>query len=178
MRKLLFVLLLIPFSIFCQESETIIKEGVPTDLDQAKIIFLKHERIDVLSEVNNRQEKYIRLRQRNHNNVIEEANTELVAAAMEYPFQYAFATPSTYLDLAKAGYKYVLISSAYQYDNISKQPEEGELIVFEYFILDMQQNVAFKVFELDEMQVYHSKKMLRLLNKRLEDAYPEAYKKK
>lgn len=174
MKALILGLILFPF--FLSAQDYIIKEGVPEDLKEYKIIFFKHEPIKVTANPDgNSQEKFIHLRQTNHNNVIEEANTKLVVAAQEYPFGYAISTKSAYEPLLKAGYKYILTSKAYEYTHVSKQPDEDILIVFEYFIQDLTSNVAYKVFELDEMKVYDSKLMIRRLNKAIKKGYPEAF---
>ena len=174
MRILIFSLFYLPTLLFSQDY--IIKEGVPKDLDQYKIIFFKHEKVEVTADKEDgAQGKYLYLRQTNHNEVIKEANEELEAAAMKYPLGYAISTKSAYEPLLKAGYKYILTSNAYNYDNLSKQPEEGVLIIYEYFIQDLTSNIAYKVFELDEMQIYHSKLMIKKLNNAVKKEYPDSY---
>lgn len=174
MRTLFFCLLCLPAFSFAQDY--ILKEGVPEDLDQYKIIFFKHEKVKVSADKEDgAQGKYLHLRQTNHNKVIEEANDELNVAAMKYPLGYAISTKSAYEPLVKAGYKYALTSSAYNYENINQQPEEGVLVIYEYFIQDLTSNVAYKVFELDEMQIYHSKLLIKKLNNAVKKKYPEAY---
>lgn len=65
--------------------------------------------------------------------------------------------------MAKAGYKYVLQSAVYKYDNLKGQPKDNELIVYEHFIYDMQNNIAYEVFRLDEMKVYDFKLVMKKL---------------
>lgn len=67
------------------------------------------------------------------------------------------------MSLAKAGYKYVLQSAVYKHDYLRGQPKDNELIVFEYFIYDMQNNIAYEVFRLDEMKVYDFKLVMKKL---------------
>jgi len=173
MSRIILFLLAFPLTLF---SQTVIKEGVPKDLDQEKIIFLKHEEIEITADKKGKKaDKYLYLRQSNHNNVIKEANDKLKVAALEYPFKYALSTKSKYESLLGAGYKYVFTSNVYSNDHLMGQPAEDELIVFEYFILDVKEDVAFKVFEMDEMKVYDSKLMMRKLNKEVRKAYPEAF---
>ncbi|MBD99278.1 MAG: hypothetical protein CMO34_05490 [Verrucomicrobia bacterium] len=173
MKRFAFLLLLLPFVL---NSQPIVRDGLPLDLNQEKIILLKHEKIEVKADKKaGKQQKYLYLRQSNHNSVIEESNEKLILAAMDYPFEYAISTLSKYKSILKAGYKYVLISNVYKNEHLYSQPNEGELIVFEYFILDVNENVAFKVFELDEMKVYDSKMLIRRLNKALKKQYPESY---
>lgn len=173
MKNLYFLLLLIPLISF---SQTNIADGVPADLKNEKVILLKHEAMEyTVSGNEGKAEEYVHHRQKTHNSVIEEANTELVAAALAFPFAYAFATYSTYQDLMAAGYKYVLISQVYKNDYLRKHPEEGELIVFEYFLFDPVNDVAYKLFEMDEMKVYDSKLLIKKLNKALKSQYPELY---
>ena len=170
MKAIFALLLFIPF--FSISQEPTFFNGLPDDLDQEKIIFLEHEKIKVTADKKNgKEEKYLHLRQTNHNSVIEESNTKLKGAALQYPFKYAFATPSTYESLLKAGYRYVLQSRVYSYEHLKTQPKEGELIVFEYYIFDTQKNVAFKAFELDEMKVYDSKLLMKRLTKALRKKY-------
>jgi len=172
-KQLSLLLLLLPFGI---KSQPIVKDGLPIDLNHEKIILLKHEKIEIQADKKgSKQEKYLYLRQSNHNSVIQESNDKLVVAAMTYPFEYAISSLSKYESILKAGYKYVLISNVYKNEHLLNQPNEGELIVFEYFILDVNDNVAFKVFELDEMKVYDSKMIMRRLNKALKKQYPESF---
>ena len=166
MKRLLYLLLVLPTIVFSQEEETTIKEGAPGDLKDQKIIIFKHEKIEVTANKKDGKEaKYLYLRQTNHNKVVDEANMKLQGAAMEYPYEYALSTKSAYEALLKAGYKYILDSRAYNYENLSTQPNEGELIVYEYFLRDMENRIAYKVFELDEMKIYDSKLMIKKLNK-------------
>lgn len=153
-----------------------IKEGVPHDLNESKIIFLSHEKIEVTAvKDSSSQQAYLHLRQTNHNDVIKEANDKLKIAALDYPFAYAISTKSSFEPLIKVGYKYLLDSRAYSYENLLVQPNEGELIIYEYFIIDLTANLAYKVFELDEMKVYDSKLMIRKLNRKVKKVFPEAY---
>ena len=173
MFRLLILLFILPISTI---SQPILKDGLPKDLNQEKVIFLNHEKIEVKADKKNGAlGKYLHLRQINHNVVVEEANKKLVVAAMSYPFEYAISSYSQYESILKAGYKYVLISNVYEYQHLFFQPTEDELIVFEYFLLDTKNNVAFKVFEMDEMKVYDSKMMIRKLNKKLKKHYSESY---
>jgi len=159
----------LPSFLFAQEA--IIKEGIPKDLESSKLIILKHEKIKVTADKKvGKEAKYLYLRQTNHNQITDEANEKLLGAAMEYPYEYALATRSSYEPLLKAGYKYVLDSQAYEYDNLYEQPKEGELIIYEYFIRDIENNIAYKVFELDEMQIYDSKALIKKLNKAIHKA--------
>ena len=175
MKSLFLFLLSIPILVFAQKP--ILKEGVPDDLDKEKIIILKHEPIEIsVDKKADKESKYIYLRQVNHNRVIEESNNKLKTAALEYPFGYAISSRSHFEPLLKAGYKYVLQSRVYKYDHLKKQPNEGELILFEYYIFDTQNNVAFKVFELDEMKVYDSKLLMKRLIKAVKKKFPEAGK--
>jgi hypothetical protein len=165
MKQFLFILLIFPLFLIAQEPT--FKKGLPDDLDKEKIILLKHEPIELsVFERNTKSSKYILRRQENHNEIIEQSNLKLKGAALEYPFEYAITTPSTYLSLAKAGYKYVLQSSVYTYKHLKQQP--SELIVFEYFIYDMQNNIAYEVFRIDEMKVYDFKLIMRKLNKAIQ----------
>lgn len=162
MKQFLFILLIFPLFLIAQEPT--FKKGLPDDLDKEKIILLEHEPIELtVFEKKTKSSKYILSRQENHNKIIEQSNVKLKGAALEYPFEYAITTPSTYLSLAKAGYKYVLQSSVYTYKHLKQQP--SELIVFEYFIYDMQNNIAYEVFRIDEMKVYDFKLIMRKLNK-------------
>jgi hypothetical protein len=161
--KFILSLLFLPLVCFGQ---TTFLNGVPKDLDESKIIFLKHESIKVTADpMENKAEKYIYHRQTTHNKVIEEANQELMTAAIEFPYEYAFATQSSYKNLVPAGYKYVLISQVYKNEYLKSHPKKNELIVFEYFILDVTSDIAYKVFEMDEMKVYDSKMLIRKLLK-------------
>lgn len=164
MKKLLFLLLVLPFTILAQET-TLVK-GVPTDLDKEKIIFLKHEPVKVTARKKSKKaEKYLYERQVSHNEIIVESNEKLEGAALNYPYEYAITTPSTYLSLAKAGYKYVLQSNVYKYEHLTGQPDDNVLTVYEYFIFDMENNIAYEVFNLDEMKVYDFKLVIKKLNK-------------
>ena len=162
MKQSLLILLIFP--LFLTAQEPTFKKGLPEDLDREKIILLEHEPIELsIFEKKTKSSKYILRRQKNHNEIIEQSNLKLKDAALEYPFEYTITTPSTYLPLAKAGYKYVLQSSLYTYRHLKQQPIE--LIVFEYFIYDMQNNIAYEVFRIDEMKVYDFKLIMRKLNK-------------
>lgn len=173
-KQLIFLFFLSPLLIIAQP---VIKKGLPNDLDKERIIFLKHEKVEVLADKKaGKQQKYLHLRQTNHNKIIEEANDELVVAAMDYPFGYAISSLSKYESILQAGYKYVLISNSYKNEHVMVQPNEGELIVFEYFILDVEGDVAYKAFELDEMKVYDSKLLIRRLNKAIKKAFPNQSK--
>jgi len=164
MKALLISLSLLPLFLFAQEPTY--KKGVPNDLSTEKIIFLEHEPVKVTAnKKDGKAAKYLYLRQTNHNNVVEESNKKLSGAALSYPYEYAITTPSTYPSLIKAGYKYVLRSNVYNYTHLKSQPEEDELIVFEYFIHDVKNNIAYKVFQMDEMKVYDTKMMIKRLNK-------------
>lgn len=172
--KVFFILLLTALFTGINAQETTIVDGFPKDLDSEKIIFLKHEPMQITANPKeSKEEKYVYMRQKNHNKVIDESNKKLVVAALDYPFSYAFGTQSTYMDLAKSGYKYVLISQVYKNDHLKKHPDEDILIVFEYFILDMEKNLAYKAFEMDEMKVYDSKMMIRRLMKEVKRNYPD-----
>jgi hypothetical protein len=169
MTKLLFLLLFTPF--LCLSQEPTFQEGIPDDLDQEKIIFLQHEPVEVTArEKSKKAEKYLYERQTNHNRVIIESNIKLKGAALKYPYEYGITGPSTYSKLAEAGYKYVLQSSVYKYDYLKGQPAENEMIVYEYFIYDMENNVAYEVFKIDEMKVYDFKLIIRKLNKAIKRA--------
>lgn len=166
MKLLLASFFFFPALLFAQEPTY--KKGIPSDLDKEKIIFLEHEAIPIsANKKDGKAEKYLFLRQTNHNKVISESNLKLHGAALSYPYEYAITTPSTYPSLLKAGYKYVLRSNVYSYDHLKTQPNEDELIVFEYFIHDVENNIAYKVFQMDEMKVYDSKLMIRKLNRAL-----------
>ena len=168
MKNLLFFLILLPLGAFAQE--TILMKGIPGDLEDEKIIFLEHEKVDVTADKKDSKEaKYLYLRQTNHNKVISDANIKLRGAALSYPYKYAIASPSTYEALQKAGYKYVFQSNVYKYDHLKTQPEEGELVVFTYYIFDAEKNIAYEVFELDEMKIYDFKAVIRKLNKAIKN---------
>ena len=156
---------------FALAQQPTFKKGIPDDLDKEKIIFLEHEPIKLSQfEEKTKSTKYLLQRQENYNNVLKESNTKLKGAALEYPFEYAITTPSTYFSLAQAGYKYVLQSSVYKYDHLMNQPPEDELVVFEYFIFDMENNIAYEVFRIDEMKVYDFKLIIKKLNKAIKAA--------
>ncbi|MBL4708444.1 MAG: hypothetical protein JKY48_08415 [Flavobacteriales bacterium] len=164
MKFLLVSLFVLPSLLFAQEPTY--TKGIPNDLAKEKIIFLEHEKIPVTADKKDgKAAKYILLRQTNHNKVINESNLKLQGAALAYPYEYGIATPSTYPSLAKAGYKYVLRSNVYSYKHLEGQPNEDELLIFEYFIHDIENNIAYKVFQMDEMKVYDSKMMIRKLNR-------------
>lgn len=170
MKRLLFFCFLLPLIAFSQE-DTVFKTGVPKDLANTRIIFLQHEKVKVTADKKESKEaKYLYLRQTNHNKVILESNKELIVAAFDYPFTYALGTRSSYKSLLKAGYKYVLDSRAYDYSNLEGQPNEGELIIHEYFIVDVRNSIAYKVFELDEMKIYDSKLLMKKLIKAIKKA--------
>lgn len=167
--RIVFLLFFLPLF---GHSQVQILNGLPTDLDKEKIIFLQHEPMKItVDPKNSRADKYVHHRQKNHNRVIDEANQELLTAAMSYPFKYALASYTTYEKLKDAGYKYVLYSNVYKNDYLKKHPEADALIVFEYFILDMENDLGYKVFEMDEMKVYDSKMLMKRLNKALKDLY-------
>ena len=174
-KKLTSILLFsIPVLLFAQSTRIV--KGLPSDLDQEKIIFFKHDKVEITAnEDGGEQDEYVHLRQTNHNKVIEEANEELTVAAMEYPFDYAISTKSKHEPLLAAGYRYILDSRVYANKHLSDQPKEDELIVFEYFIVDTQNDIAYKVFELDEMKVYDSKMLIRRLNRALKKEYRDSY---
>lgn len=154
------------------EAQTQVLKGLPTDLDKEKIVFLQHEPLKItVNPKNSRADKYIYHRQKTHNKVIDESNQELLVAAMSYPFKYALASYTSYEKLNEAGYKYVLYSNVYKNDYLKKHPEEDELIVFEYYVMDMDNDIAYKVFEMDEMKVYDSKMLMRKLNRALKSLY-------
>jgi hypothetical protein len=173
--KILSVLLFsIPMLLMAQSTRVV--KGLPSDLDSEKIIFFKHEKVDVTADRNgDDQDEYVHLRQTNHNKVIKEANEELTVAAMDYPFDYAISTKSKHEPLLAAGYRYILDSRVYANKHLTDQPGEDELIVFEYFIVDTQNDVAYKAFELDEMKVYDSKMLIRRLNRALMKEYRDSY---
>lgn len=164
MKLLLVALITLPAFLFAQEPT--FKKGIPDDLDKEKIIFLEHEPIEITADPKeSKQSKYVYRRQENHNRVIEESNIKLQGAALSYPYEYAITTPSTYKSLVKAGYKYVLKSNVYNYEHLMKQPTEDVLIVFEYFIHDVEKNIAYKVFQMDEMKVYDGRLLIKKLNR-------------
>ena len=174
MKYLTLLIILIPAFLFSQE--TTIKKGVPEDLNQSKLIILKHEQIEVkVTSDDKKEEKYLLLRQNNHNKVSKESNAKLLGASSEYPFEYDLAYKSEYKPLIDSKCKYILDSSVYNNENISTQPNEGELIVYEYFIRDIENNIAYKVFELDEMKVYDSKLIIKKLSKAVKKKFPDAY---
>lgn len=160
MKKIWLALLFFPFSLSAQDFT--LEEGLPNDLNQEKIIFLKHQAIEVtFNPEESKAEEYLHLRQINHNEVIEEANNELEKFAQRYPFEYTISNQSDYKELVLKGHKYVLESEVYDYDHLNRHPEEDELIVFEYFLIDLYNGKAYKVFELDEMKVYDAKLLIR-----------------
>ena len=165
MKKwLVIILLFISSSIWAQEVQ--IMDGIPKDLKEEKIIFFKFEAVEVTAkEDGNAQERYLYLRQTNHNRVIKEANRELTIAAMDYPYAYAITQKSRHKPLLGAGYKYILTSKVYDNEHLKAQPEQDELIVFEYYIVDTENLLAYKAFQLDEMKVYDSKMLIRRLKK-------------
>lgn len=166
MKQFLFILLIFPIFLIAQEPT--FKKGLPDDLDIEKIILLEHEPIELsIFEKKTKSSKYILSIQENHNEIIEQSNLKLKGAALKYPFEYAITTPSTYLSLAKAGYKYVLQSSVYKYEHLKQQPLE--LIVFKYYIYDMQNNIAYEVFNIDEMKVYDFKLVIKKLNNAIKE---------
>ncbi len=167
--RLLFLLFILPIALVAQVQ---VLSGIPTDLDKEKIVFLQHEPIKITADPKeSKAQKYVYHRQKTHNKVIEESNQELLVAAMSYPYKYALASYSSYKNLYSAGYKYALVSNVYSNDYLKKHPEKDELIVFEYFILDMKNDVAYKVFEMDEMKVYDSKMLMRKLNREIKKVY-------
>ncbi|MEX2380610.1 MAG: hypothetical protein WD530_07685 [Vicingaceae bacterium] len=166
MKKLWLVFFLFPFLLYAQDF--ILEEGLPDDLHQEKVIFLKHQAIEVTFDPEKGSaEEYLHLRQINHNEVIEEANEELEKFAKRYPFKYTISNQSDYKELVLKGYKYVLESEVYDYDHLYRHPEEDELIVFEYFLIDLYNAKAYKVFELDEMKVYDAKLLIRRFSRKL-----------
>ncbi len=169
-------ILLLLLATYQATAQTSFKDGLPNDLDKEKLIILKHDKVKVTGDKNGKKaDRYLHLRQSNHNKVLQESNKKLVVAALEYPFQYAFATKKSYKNLIPAGYKYVLISQVYENEHLKKEQTQDELIVFEYFLLNVEENIAYKVFELDEMKVYDSKLMIKRLNKKLKEQYPENF---
>jgi hypothetical protein len=166
MGKIWLFILMLPFLLSAQDF--ILEEGLPDDLNQEKVIFLKHQAIEVTFDPEKGSaEEYLHLRQINHNEVIEEANNELEEFAKRYPFEYTVSNQSDYKELVLKGYKYVLQSEVYDYDYLYRHPEEDELIVFEYFLIDLYNGKAYKVFELDEMKVYDAKLLIRRFSRKL-----------
>lgn len=164
MKKLAFLLFFLPSLLQAQDHT--FKSGIPNDLETEKIIFLEHEKVNVTANAKeSKAAKYLYKRQMAHNVAIKEANIKLRGAALSYPHEYAIASPSTYKSLIPAGYKYVLQSGLYTYDNLKSQPNEDELIVYEYFIHDVENDIAYKVFELDEMKIYDFKLVIKKLKK-------------
>lgn len=175
MKKFWLALLFLPFLLSAQEFT--LEEGLPDDLHQEKVIFLKHQAIEVTFDPEKGSaEEYLHLRQVNHNEVIEEANNELEKFAKRYPFEYTISNQSDYKTLVLEGHKYVLESEVYDYDHLYRHPEEDELIVFEYFLIDLYNAKAYKVFELDEMKVYDAKLLIRKLSRKLKrEGYREYF---
>lgn len=172
MKNLLLFLFALPLFSFGQVPE--FRDGIPDDLKNEKLIILEHEPVKVTGERRGSPaSRYLYERQKNHNKVLEESNQKLKGTAMAYPYEYAITSPSTYMSLAKAGYKYVLKSSVYNYEQFTKQPEDNALIVYEYFIYDMQNNIAYRAFKLDEMKVYDFKLIIKKLNKAIKHAEKE-----
>lgn len=160
MQKILLLILFLPF--FLSAQDYILEKGLPNDLNKEKVIFLKHQAIEVTYDPEEGSaEEYLHLRQINHNEVIEEANEELEKYAKGYPFEYTISNQSDYKELILKGHKYVLESKVYDYEHLNRHPEEDELIVFEYFLIDLYNGKAYKVFELDEMKVYDAKLLIR-----------------
>lgn len=176
MKWLMSLLLMLPILLLGQEAKVI--EGLPSDLNTEKLIFLQHEPMKVGTEEENQKTKeYVIQRQENHNRVAKEFNTELAIALNEsYPFDYEIAFPSTYDSLLTAGAKYVLFSNNYTYDYLRNQPAEDELLVFGFFIKDQGSTTIYTLFELDEMKVYDAKMIVKKLMKQVKNQYPEAYK--
>lgn len=161
-----FYSLFLIFPLFLSAQEFTLAEGLPDDLKTEKVIFLAHQAIEVtFNPENGKAEEYLHLRQINHNEVIEEANEELEKYAKRYPFGYIISNNSEYKELVLNGYKYVIESKVYDYDHLNRHPEEDELIVFEYFLIDLYNGKAYKVFELDEMKVYDAKLFIRKFSK-------------
>lgn len=166
MRKIWLFIFMLPFLLPAQDF--ILEEGLPDDLHQEKVIFLKHQTIEVTFDPKQgNAEEYLYLRQINHNEVITEANNDLAKFAQRYPFDYTLSEQDDYKSLVLKGYKYVLESEVYDYDHLYRHPEEDELIIFEYFLIDLYNGKAYKVFELDEMKVYDAKLLIRKFSRKL-----------
>lgn len=157
--------LFFPFSLLAQK---IITDSIPSDLAEEKVIFLKFDKVN-LSEIDSTDKgnPYVLERQQRHNNIIEGVNADFEIQAKEYINPYKFSTLKKYKQAEFADCKYVLISRAYDNKHLVDHPEEDILIVFEYFLLDKQNMIAYKMFELDEMKVYDNKLIIKKFNKRI-----------
>lgn len=174
MNKIYSLILLLFLSNWAFAQEPKIIEGLPSDLDQVQLILLKHEAIEVGSEEEEEASReYVMRRQENHNRVLKEFNRELEEAAKEfYPFDYLLAFPSEVDSLLGSTAKYVLYSNVYQYNFLKDQPEEGELLVFGYYLKDKETEVVYQLFELDEMKVYDAKLIMKKLAKDIKKNFP------
>ena len=165
-KAILISILLTPFLVNAQVE---IINGVPEDITDSKIIFLRHEKIEIgTDEENEAAKEYIILSQNTHNEATEEYNKNLDIASKQYPYSHTISSPSAYLSLKDQGYKYVLDSELFKYEHLRSQPEEDALIVFEYYLRDLTSEKLYAVFEIDEMMVYDAKLVIKKLNKALE----------
>mgnify|MGYP003660494319 CR=1 FL=1 len=133
--KILPVCLLLLIS-FCSHAQKEYK-GIPEDLAQEKIIFLNYEPINISDErPRSKEDRYIRDRKEQHNMAAEQA-----------------------------GYKYVLECNCFNNERLTKSPESGVLLIYDFYIKDLTTGDIYLLFDLDEMKVYDYRLIMKKLNK-------------
>ena len=90
-----------------------IKDELPTDLPQAKLLFIRYSPVNVPAkrpdDMPRRQYSLLK----NHNEVYLASNKQLVKAAARYPFPYRITTQDSSTYYAERGYKYALFHSSF-----------------------------------------------------------------
>lgn len=86
-----------------QEGEANVKKGIPPDLKESKVVFLRYDSTEV--DAKDKKSSYY---QKRHNKNVPDANKEWAAAAKEYPYSYVIASRKDLDALKEKGYKYFL----------------------------------------------------------------------
>lgn len=145
-------------------------KGIPDDLAESRIIFLKHDSVKVEKPVDNDRIALIRYKnQQMHNSKVQKANTQLLELAKEYPNTYTIAYRKDVDALKASGYKYLLDCLAFE--NLKKgdfKSNSNFTYMYELFIRDLENNYMYTLKgSVAEMEVYDYKKMMRVLMKNL-----------
>lgn len=90
-----------------------IKKKLPDDLPQSKLLFIRQTRLDLpLERPDDMPRMYYNSRKR-HNEAAYEANKQLEAAVVNYPYAYRITTQDSVEYYRAQGYKYKLFHSSF-----------------------------------------------------------------
>ena len=153
------------------------KDELPTDLPQAKILFIRYSPTEVPADRPDTMPRRQYNLRKNHNEVYAASNKQLAKAAARYPFSYRITTQDSSTYYAQRGYKYALFHSSFNamtdgtYAGAQSNGYYSISTDVKLFVQDLATGNRYPVDTFSETHVYYYKDIIGKFLKKVDKQF-------